>query len=180
VTDADERGAVASRTDADGPGDRSDAPGGGHAGRTSTRAALAAVALLGTVPVSVQTFSSPGTGVSVVFPWGLFNTAPPHVTTVLDFLFVHTSGLPEFILAWPLSVGLWLLALGSAALGVAVGREDVRVTAFLLVFSGVAGLGVSTGFSVQPYRTGYPVGPLATWLVAWWFYAPAVRERLPV
>ena len=46
--------------------------------------------------------------------------------------------------------------------------------------AGVAALSVSTGFSVQPYRTGYPVGPLAAWLVAWWFYAPAVRESLPV
>jgi uncharacterized protein (TIGR04206 family) len=159
--------------------DRSDASVR-HPRETSTRAALVAVALLGLVPVSVQTFTRPGSGVSVVFPWGLFNTAPPHVTTLYDFLFVYTAGLPEFILAWPLSVGLWLLALGSAALGVTVGREDVRVTAFLLVLAGVAGLSVSTGFSVQPYRTGYPVGPLATWLVAWWFYAPAVRESLPV
>jgi uncharacterized protein (TIGR04206 family) len=166
----------------DGAGRAGDGSGatGGRGGRTSTPAALAAVALLGTVPVSVQTFARPGSGVSVVFPWGLFNTAPPHVTTLLEFLFVYTSGLPEFILAWPLSVGLWLLALGSATVGVAVGREDVRVTAFLLVLAGVAALSVSTGFSVQPYRTGYPVGPLAAWLVAWWFYAPAVRESLPV
>lgn len=124
------------------------------------------------VPWSVQAF---GAGdVTLLFPWGLVNTNPLQVTTLPRYLFVYTAGLPEFILAWPLSVVLYLLAVASAALGLAAGREDVRVTGGLLVLAGVAQLSVASGFSVQPGRVAYPLGTAALWVLAWWVYWPAV------
>jgi len=119
------------------------------------------------VPWSVQTFAGtrpPG----FVFAWGLVNVDPFSVTFIWDFLFRYTMGLPDYILAWPLSVGCYLLALTSAAGGDAVGREDPRLTAGLLAAAGVAQLTLARGFSVQPDRAGWPLGTLACWLVAWW------------
>ncbi len=129
---------------------------------------LVVVALL-VVPWSVQTFAGarpPG----FVFPWGLVNFDPFSVTFIWDFLFRYTMGLPDYILAWPLSVGCYLLALASAAGGAAVGREDPRLTAGLLAAAGVAQLTLARGFSFQPGRAGWPLGTLACWLVAWWVY----------
>lgn len=129
---------------------------------------LALLALLA-VPWSVQTFAGarpPG----FVFAWGLVNVDPFSITFLWDFLFRYTMGLPDYILAWPLSVVCYALALASAAGGSVVGREDPRVTAGLLAAAGVAQLTLARGFSVQPGRTGWPLGTAACWLVAWWVY----------
>jgi uncharacterized protein (TIGR04206 family) len=156
------------------------APEGADDADVADRSPVALLVVLASalVPWSVQTFARPGAGLSLVFPWGLFNTAPPQVTTIYDFLFVYTVGLPEYILAWPFSVLLWAIAVVSAAVGYATGREDERVTALALVLAGVAQLSLATGFNVQPYRTAYPLGTLFLWAVAWWFYWPAVRASV--
>lgn len=138
------------------------------------RRGLVAVLALAAVPWSVQTFAAGG--VTLLFPWGLVNADPLGVTTLYHFLFVYTAGLPDFVLAWPLSVALYLLALASAGLGAAVDREDARVTGGLLVLAGVAQLSVASGFSFQPGRTAYPLGTAALWAVAWRVYWPAVRD----
>ena len=138
------------------------------------RQRLLAVVALAAVPWSVLTY--PG-GVAFLFPWGLLNLDPPGVTPLYDYLFRYTAGLPDYILAWPVSVGCYLLALASVAVGVAAGREDVRVTAGLLVLAGLAHLSVASGFAVQPGRTGYPAGTVALWAVAAWHW-PAVHARL--
>jgi len=133
------------------------------------RSSLLAIVALLVVPWSVQTFAGarpPG----FVFAWGLVNFDPFSVTFIWDFLFRYTMGLPDYILAWPLSVGCYLLALASAVGGDAVGREDPRLTAGLLAAAGVAQLTLARGFSVQPGRAGWPLGTLACWLVAWWVY----------
>jgi uncharacterized protein (TIGR04206 family) len=145
-----------------------------------SRSAVLAIAALGLLPWSLQTFTRPGSGITMLFPWGLVNTAPWHVTSLYDYLFVYTVGLPEFILAWPVSVLLWAVALGSALGGYALGREDPRVTGAMLLLAGAAQVSVAVGFSVQPYRSAYPVGTVWLWAVAWWFYWPAVRRSLPV
>ncbi|MFB6280768.1 MAG: TIGR04206 family protein [Haloferacaceae archaeon] len=139
---------------------------------SSARRAAALLALAA-VPWSIQRFAAGG--VTLLFPWGLVTTRPPTVTTLYEFLFVYTTGLPEFILAWPLSVGLYALALASGAAGLLVGREDPRVTGGLLVAAGIAQVTVASGFSVQPGRAAYPVGTAALWAVAWRVYWPAVR-----
>lgn len=124
-----------------------------------------AVVALAAVPWSVQTYA--GGPVSVVFAWGLLGLDPLTVTTLPAFLDA-TSDLPEYIEAWPLSVGLWLAAVASAAAGAVTDSDDARVTAGLLAIAGGAALSLSTGFSVQPGRTAYPTGTIALWAVAAW------------
>ncbi|MFC6988228.1 TIGR04206 family protein [Haloplanus sp. GCM10025708] len=141
--------------------------------RSPRRAVVALFALLA-VPWTALVYESGY--VTLVFPWGLATPAQGSVTSLYHFLFRYTAGLPEFILAWPLGVLCYVLALASAVAGVVTGREDVRVTAGLLVFAGVAGLSVASGFSVQPGRVAYPVGTLVLWAVAWWFYRPLVCD----
>ena len=91
--------------------------------RTRVVAVLVAVGTV--VPWSVQVFTA--RDATWLFSWGLVNTNPVQVTTITDFLFVYTQGLPEFILAWPASVVCYLLALGSAAAGTALGRSASKV-----------------------------------------------------
>jgi uncharacterized protein (TIGR04206 family) len=141
----------------------------------STRRDVLGLLALLAVPWAVLTYESGF--VTLVFAWGLATPAQGSVTSVVDFLFRYTAGLPEYILAWPVGVGCYLLALLSAAVGAATGREDVRVTAGLLVCAGITSLSLARGFSVQPGRVAYPVGAVAFWAVAWWLYWPSIRGR---
>jgi len=139
------------------------------------RASFVVLLLLLALPWSVQTFSDGGT--TFVFAWGLFNTQPPNVTFVWDFFFLYTQGLPDYIYAWPISVVCYVGAVVSGFVGLVVGREDPRVTGGLLVVAGVAQFSLARGFSVQPYRTAWPLGTLAFVVVAWWLYWPAAKRR---
>ena len=69
------------------------------------------------------------------------------------------TSLPPSIRAWPLAVGFHLLAAGSATCGVAVGREDRRVTGGLLLLASAATLWVAAGLGVR-----FGVGSTAGWL----------------
>jgi len=122
------------------------------------------------VPWSIQTFAG-GRVPTFVFAWGLVNANPVGVTFLWDFLFRYTMGLPDYILAWPLSVACYLAAVASAVAGHLFERDHPRVTAGLLVAAGIAQLSLARGFAVQPGRTAWPLGTLACWLVAWWVYA---------
>ncbi|MFB6196329.1 MAG: TIGR04206 family protein [Haloplanus sp.] len=126
------------------------------------------------VPWSVQTYAEGAP--TAVFAWGLVDTTPVGVTFLWDFL-RYTRGLPAYILAWPLSVGCYLLALASALGGRLVGREDPRVTAGLLAAAGVAQVTLARGFSVQPGRTAWPVGTLACGAVAWLILSGVTDSR---
>ena len=66
--------------------------------------------------------------------------------------------LPPSIRAWPLAIGFHLLAAGSATSGVALGREDRRVTGGLLVLAAAATLWVAAGLGVR-----FGVGATAGW-----------------
>jgi uncharacterized protein (TIGR04206 family) len=141
-------------------------------GRRYRRLAVALAPLL--LPWSVQVFSR--ADATVLFPWGLVNTNPPGVTDLYSFLFVYTAGLPDYILAWPLSVALYLVGLASVAVGLLAGRayEDRRVTGAALAFAGLSQLSLAVGFSVQPYRTAWPTGTVVLLVVAALLYrAPA-------
>lgn len=140
------------------------------------RAALVVLLLLLALPWSVQTFTRGG-GTTFVFAWGLFNSQPPNATFIWDFFFVYTRGLPGYIYAWPVSVACYVGAVTSGTLGLLFGREDPRVTGGLLVVAAVAQLSLARGFSVQPYRTAWPLGTLAFLVVAWWLYWPAAKRR---
>ena len=145
-------------------------------GTPTVRSRAAALGLLGllAVPWSVQVFS--GRDATLLFAWGLVNTNPLMVTTLPEFLFLYTQGLPEYILAWPLSVGLYTAALVSAGVGWWTGREDRRVTAGLLVVAAVAQAQLAWGFSVQPSRAAWPVGSVALVAAAAAYYWMGVRE----
>lgn len=123
------------------------------------------VALL-VLPWSVVVSSS---DVSLVFAWGLVNPDPFAVTTLPDYLFVHTRGLPSRLLAWPTSVFLYAGALASALGGRVLGREDRRVTAALLVLAG----GEHLWFALGTSHSDVIVIPIATallWTGAWLAY----------
>jgi uncharacterized protein (TIGR04206 family) len=98
---------------------------------------------------------------------------PLHVTTLPDYLFVYTRGLPQRLLAWPIAVLLYLVAVGSALLG-SVRREDGRVTGGLLVFAGVSHLRFTLGLG-RPGLLAIPVGTILLWTGAWWFYWSDLR-----
>ena len=134
------------------------------------RSGPAVLALVGlvAVPWSVQVFS--GRDATLLFAWGLVNTNPLMVTTLPEFLFLYTMGLPEYILAWPLSVGSYAAALASAGVGWWTGREDPRVTAGLLLVAAVAQARLAFGFSIQPDRVAWPVGSAALVAVAAAYY----------
>ena len=118
------------------------------------------------LPWSVQVFSR--ADATLLFPWGLVNTNPLGVTDLYSFLFVYTTGLPDFILAWPLSVGLYLVGVASVAAGTVAGRayEDRRVTGAALALAGLSQFSLAWGFSLQPYRTAWPTGTLVLLVAA--------------
>jgi uncharacterized protein (TIGR04206 family) len=90
--------------------------------------------------------------------------------------------LPPSIRAWPLALGFHLLAAGSATGGVALGREDRRVTGGLLVLAAAAALWVAVGLGVRfgvgataGWLSVLPVGAVATLLVAGGAYLRDLR-----
>ncbi|SIQ97738.1 TIGR04206 family protein [Haladaptatus litoreus] len=102
------------------------------------------------------------------------NPASLHVTTLPEYLFVLTAGLPPQLLAWPLSVLFYLLALVSAFSG---RFEDRRVTGGLLVLAGVTQLNFVFRF-VAYGGLVVPLGPIALFAVVWWFHWPDLRGAL--
>ncbi|WP_435179590.1 TIGR04206 family protein [Halorussus sp. AFM4] len=114
----------------------------------------------------------------LVFAWGLATLDPVHVTTLPDYLFVYTRGLPNRLLAWPIAVALYLLAIANALLGTAAPRlEDRRVTGGLLVLAGASDLWFALGLT-RPGLVAVPVGSVLLWVAAWWFHWPDLRHGL--
>jgi len=145
--------------------------------RVSTPAALVAVCGLAVVPwVGI---TNAGGDLTFVMSWGLVNTSPWHTLWLNQYLGV-TQGfetLPWSLQVWPIAFGFYGGAVISAAGGVVVDREDPRITAGLLVLSAVGSLLVWQGLVVRGVSGAVPVGAVATGIVVWWFYWPAVREQ---
>jgi uncharacterized protein (TIGR04206 family) len=134
---------------------------------------VTAILLAGVVPWSVQTFGGDGGDVFLRFAWGGVSFEPT-LTVRLLWQYPLFAG-PPVLIQWATAAGCWLLALGSAATGW-LDAEDPRLTAGLLALAGFVNLLVTLDFSVQPTRTGYPVGTLAVWLVAAWRYWVHTRQ----
>jgi len=141
-----------------------------------------------TVPALVALFSLTllpwiavpnGTGdITFVMSWGLVNTNPWHALSLSEYLGA-TRGfetLPWSLQVWPISLGFYIGAVASAASGVVVDREDPRLTAGLLVLSAVGSLIVWSGLAGRGVSKTIPVGVLATGVVIWWYYWPALRQ----
>lgn len=112
---------------------------------------------------------------TLVFAFGLVDPAPLYVTDVLTYTFLYTRGLPQFLVAWPVGVLLYVVALGSAVSGHLFDREDRRVTALLLVVVGLTQLSFAWGFTRRLATLAVPVGTLVCWTVVWWFDWETVR-----
>ena len=136
---------------------------------TDRRLLIAALALV--VPWTVIIV---GGDVELVFAWGLLDSGSLHAVSITAYLFEHTSGLPEYLLAWPTSVVLYALGVASIAGGVALDREDRRVTAGLLVLAGLAYLRFATGIGARGGRVAVPVATALLWSLAWWNRPPAL------
>jgi len=144
--------------------------------RLSTPAALVAVCGLALVPwVGIHNI---GGDLTFVMSWGLVNTNPWHTLWLPGYLGT-TQGfdmLPWSLQVWPIALGFYGGAVISAAGGVVVDREDPRITAGLLVLSAVGSLFVWQGLVARGVSGAIPAGAVATAIVVWWFYWPAVRE----
>lgn len=136
-----------------------------------------------------------GDGFTVVSLWGFLTASGGGVAGVpLDvggypvwWYFLDQSrpyaALPASIRAWPLAIGFHLLAAASATAGVALGREDRRVTGGLLALAAAASLWVSVGLATR-FAVGtasgwfavVPTGALATLAVAAGAYGRDLRS----
>ena len=132
---------------------------------------LLTVLVVGIVPWTVLFY--PG-GQEVYFAYGLlthagvFHTLPAYLsTTVPDFLPFSSvfSILPDRLLAWPASAGLWVLALVSVALG---RYEDRRVTDGLLAIAGLSQFVFAIGFWTSEKYLALPIGGVLLVALAWW------------
>jgi uncharacterized protein (TIGR04206 family) len=131
------------------------------------------LALLALFVVPWTILVAPG-GTTLVFPWGLANPATGNVTTLADYLFVYTAGLPQRLLAWPVAVLLYLAGVASAFAG---RFEDRRVTGGLLVIAGASNAVFASGF-VRRGGQVVPLGTLLLWATAWWLYRSDLRGAL--
>jgi uncharacterized protein (TIGR04206 family) len=153
---------------------------------TSSRAEWLLVAALLAVPMAVVpgdgeptlvslwgfvTLGGDGAGLGGYPVWAYFLDQPRPFAT-----------LPPSIRAWPLALGFHLLAAGSATSGVALGREDRRVTGGLLVLAAAATLWVAAGLGVR-FGVGatagwfavLPASAVTTLAVAAWAYGGDLR-----
>ncbi|EMA56914.1 TIGR04206 family protein [Halorubrum kocurii] len=147
---------------------------------------LLVVALLA-VPMAVI----PGENLTLVTLWGFLNAAGsggplgaggyPVWAYFLEQPRAFGS-LPASIRAWPLAIGFYVVAAASATAGVALGREDRRVTGGLLALAAAASLWVSVGVATRfgvgttaGWLAVIPVGALATAAVAVGVYGRDLR-----
>jgi uncharacterized protein (TIGR04206 family) len=145
---------------------------------SSPRRRFLAVLAAGLLPWTVLLSAG---GASFVFAFGLVNTGPLGFTNAYDYFFVYTGSLPERLQAWGAGILLYAGALASATVGLR-GIEDPRLTGGLLAFAGVAHARVAYGLYRTYAGTGssavvLPLGALAAWTVAYWYYWPLVRKR---
>jgi uncharacterized protein (TIGR04206 family) len=156
---------------ADGP-----APSTTHRGEPhgSPRRRLAVIAALAVVPWTVILIYGE---VTLVFPFGFFNTNPPELIDIYRLLIVAKGGLPRNPELLPVSIILWAVALASAAAGL-VGHEDPRFTAGILVLAGLSHFGVAYAFSHRLAYTPVPFGAVLMLVVAWWYYWPSLRATM--
>ncbi len=141
----------------------------------ANRRRLAAYLALGVLPWSVVLA---GDYATLVWPFGLVDPARLTVTDPYSYLFVYTRGLPGYLFAWPLGVGLYLGALVSVLVGELTGYEDRRVTAGLLVLVALTHTTFTWGLTTRPGYVAVPLVSVAVLLVVWLVEWPAISGTL--
>lgn len=153
--------------------------------RVSRRTGWLLVVALLAVPMAVI----PGENLTVVSLWGFLSTSGAGLGAggypVWAYFLEQPrpfGSLPASIRAWPLAIGFYMLATASATAGIALGREDRRVTGGLLALAAAASLWVSVGVAFRfgvGTSSGWfaviPVGALATLAVAIGVYGSDLR-----
>jgi uncharacterized protein (TIGR04206 family) len=139
---------------------------------------LGAYLLLGILPWGVVLV---GDAATLVFSFGLVDPVHLTVTDPYSYLFAYTRGLPGYLFAWPLGVGLYLLALGTVVVGELWNREDRRVSAGLLVLVALTQATFAWGLTTRPGYLVVPMASVGALLVVWLLEWPAIRGAvLPV
>jgi len=145
----------------------------GSAARPHVRRVLAAVAvaLLPWTVVSTRGY------VDLFFSFGLVPVGSSEVTTIVDFYFRFTAGLPEEMNAWGLGALLFAVGLANAIFGLVSEwaglalREDLRITAAMYVFAGFGQLVFALGFLGRPGPyVAVPLGTVLLWGLVWRYY----------
>ena len=129
---------------------------------------------IGLLPWTVITWAG---GTQVVALWGLLNPDTLHVVSLPEYLFVLTAGLPDRLLAWPVSALLYAAGLGSAGLERS-DHGDRRLTVGLLALAALAHLGFAAGVAARGSATVLPIGPVLVGAAIWWFDGPFVYRWL--
>ncbi|MFB6183727.1 MAG: TIGR04206 family protein [Haloarculaceae archaeon] len=140
--------------------------------RPGSRARLLAVLAVGVVPWTVVYTRG---FVTLVTPVALIDPVTGTVTTVVEYLQYTIGAPPSLMMPWLVAVGIYVLALASAALAFR-DREDRRVTGGLLVLLGVTQVSLSIGFGRRPTYLAVPVATATCWAVAWWGYRTDLRR----
>jgi uncharacterized protein (TIGR04206 family) len=116
-----------------------------------------------------------GGEVTLLFPFGVFNSNPPQVTdlyTLLSFGW-RLPRNPHFL---PLSYSFYAIALVSVAAGVANETyEPTRLTAGLLALAGGTHIAITPSVAYKLYWTPVPFGAVLLFAAAWWFYWDDLR-----
>ncbi len=133
-----------------------------------------ALILLGLLPWTILIIDGE---VEFVFLWGLLTPHPLHGITIYQYVTTLTRGLPDRLLAWPISTLLYSTALANMVIGHRFATEDRRLTAGLLVLAGASHLVFTLGIARRnPAAIALPVGPLVAWAVVWWVDWPVITR----
>jgi uncharacterized protein (TIGR04206 family) len=140
---------------------------------TSTpRRRLLALLAVAVVPWTVVFI---GNEVTMLFPFGVFNSNPPELADLYTLL-SYGWRLPRNPELLPLSYTFYALALACVGAGVLrEGLEPERLTAGLLVLAGVTHVGVAYSVAYRLQWTPVPVGSLLLLATAWWYYWEDLR-----
>ncbi|WP_418282699.1 TIGR04206 family protein [Halorubrum sp. DTA98] len=163
-------------------------------GASDVSDSTALVLVVGLLAVPMTVVPSSSGGPTFVTLWGFIGaglgdpTTGPSAYPVWSYFADRArpfGTLPTSIQVWPVAIGFHLLAVASAAGGVAFGREDRRVTGGLLVLAALATLWVSVGVAgrvgvgrTAGWVTVIPTGALATISVAIGLYGADLRDIL--
>ena len=117
-----------------------------------------------------------GSELTLLFPFGVFNSNPPVLTDLLTLL-GYGWRLPRNPQLLVSSYSFYALAVGSATIGVLrPALEPVRLTAGLGLLAALTHLAIVPSVAYRLAWTPFPVGSVVLLGVLWWFYGEALAR----